>query len=162
MNHTMTCADAQDRILQRLDGLLPDADGAAVDAHIAGCDDCAHFELQQLDLDRRLETALPPVTLGADFRDAVRARIADASAQAKQPWLEMMPDYAHLIGCAAAIAVCLVALPAYAWTILTVGGAVTACTYVAQTLLLGAMDELDERRPAPAPAAVPALPARVV
>lgn len=69
------------------------------------------------------------------------------AADARQPWLEMMPDYAHLIGCALAIAVCVILLPAYAWTILTVGATVAGLTYVAQTLLAGAMNDLDERHP---------------
>ena len=145
MYYPMPCGDAHHLILQRVDGLLGDAMAELLDAHLADCADCAHFELQQLDLDRRLAAALPPVRLGPEFREAVRGRIA-AAAESRQPWLEMMPDYAHLIGCALAITVCAILLPAYAWTILTTGAAIAAFTYVAQTLLSSAMNEMDERR----------------
>lgn len=139
-NDPMTCVDAQDRILQRLDGPLPEHNEAALDAHLVACADCARFAEQQLDLDTRLSLVMPPVKLGADFRAALRRRIA---AEPKQPWSNVLPDYAHLAGCAIAMTVTVGLFPAYTSIILTVGTITTAFTYLAQTMLGSALDEME-------------------
>lgn len=144
MNHLMSCDEAQDRILQRVDGMLGAHEVESLDAHIADCAECAQFELQQLDLDSRLSAALPPLQLGSDFRAAVQRRI-DA-AEPKQPWIDVLPDYAHLAGCAIATTVTVAMFPAYASIIISVGAITTVFTYLAQTMLGSALDEMDERR----------------
>ena len=146
MNNLMTCDEAQDRSLQRVDGMLGAQEVESLDAHIADCAACAHFEFQQLELDSRLCAALPPAQLGADFRAAVQRRI-DA-AEPKQPWLDVLPDYAHLAGCAVATTVTVALFPAYASIVISVGAVATAFTYLAQTMLASALDEMDERRSA--------------
>jgi hypothetical protein len=146
MKDTINCADVQDQVLRRVDGLPDESNvlsSAAIDAHLEQCAECAAFAERQLELDRRLSLAMPPMKVGADFPAAVRRRIA---AEPKQPWTIVLPDYAHLVGCAAATCVTVALFPAYASLIVTVGTITAACTYLAQTMLAGALDEMDERR----------------
>lgn len=139
-NDPMTCVDAQDRILQRLDEPLPEHNDAALDAHVRTCADCTRFAEQQLDLDARLCLVMPPMKLGPDFRAALRRRIA---AEPKQPWINVLPDYAHLAGCAIAMAVTVGLFPAHTSVILTIGTFAAALTYLAQTMLASALDEME-------------------
>lgn len=142
MNTNMTCHEAREQILCRLDD-GGDAGDPSLDAHVATCADCARFAEQQHELDRRLSLAVSPVKLAPGFRAAVRSRIA---AEQKEPWANMLPDVAHLAGCAIAMAVTIGVFPGHVPIILTVGTVTTAFTYLAQTLVAGTLEEMDERR----------------
>jgi anti-sigma factor RsiW len=119
----MECRQAQEKILEMFDGTA----SAEVEAHLAGCPECAAFLKRQASLDRELSVMLAPPELSADFRPALRRRMR---AEAPKLWPQALPDIVHVATCLAATVLCAALLPFGAGPVLAAGVLVTAATYI--------------------------------
>jgi hypothetical protein len=118
----MDCHQAQEAILEMFDGTPAD-----VDAHVAGCPECAAFLARQSALDRDLSGLLQSPPLRPNFREGLRARIRREPSRLRPHWL---PDAVHLGSCAVATVACALLLPFGAGPVLAGGAAVTLASYV--------------------------------
>jgi len=72
----MECAGFETRILEYLDGGLPEEERLEVESHVARCANCRCFHEEQAALDRMLDCHLVPPVVGPDFRQRVLVRVA--------------------------------------------------------------------------------------
>ncbi len=138
----MNCEQAREILLDSL--TLPiavDVDALA-ENHIAGCEACRQFAQFQRSLDVRLTAAVPSAALSSGFRRSLRAGMDERPAA----WSEYLPDLAHLAGCALAIVLLLLVIPAYSKTILTAGAGFTVVTYFVQAALRSSLERLEPNR----------------
>jgi hypothetical protein len=128
----MDCAEAQEQILDSFESSLPHGQHAQLVTHLANCPDCRRFHELQQQIDRRLQTALPPAAPSANWRAAVRRNIHRDAVSA---WPDFLPDVAHLAGCAAGVAASFLLLPWHSRTILLAGSVFTLLTFFLQAVL---------------------------
>jgi hypothetical protein len=136
----MDCIRTRESILESLIEPLGTERRRAVDEHLAGCENCERFNVAQRRLDVLLAEAFPPVGPRPGFRSALKNRIRRDPVSS---WPDFMPDLAHLIGCAAAIAILALALPIYWKTVVYAGGTFTGLTYFLQALLRSSLDSTE-------------------
>lgn len=75
----MNCAQAEEAILESIDGAEPDASRpGALDAHLSACPGCRAFLERQRRLDRALSAALVPASLPASFKAELLGRTREA------------------------------------------------------------------------------------
>ena len=70
----IVCASGLDRLIDYLEGVLPDDVRAAIDAHVAGCPKCAAFVASYCETPRILRDATA-VSLPAEQRASLRAAL---------------------------------------------------------------------------------------
>ncbi len=78
----MDCREAQTRFSTLLDGELADAERTAIEAHIAGCDDCSEVWQSLQSLDARIRTVAEPM---GDRAAAVAAAVATRLPRSQPP-----------------------------------------------------------------------------
>lgn len=128
----MDCRTAQDLILDALAEPLARETKAALDSHLAECSTCAAFAVQQRAIDRSMAMA-PAPALSPTFRTSLRRRIRQEAASSR--WSDSLPDVAHLMGCAAAVAVVAIVAPMQTGAIIAGGAAFTGITFFLQAVL---------------------------
>jgi anti-sigma factor RsiW len=123
----MTCAQAEEHLLDSIDEPLSAAVQAAVDRHLASCAACAMFAHQIRTVDARLVAAIPPL----DAPDSIAAGVHRQVRKDRISTLtDSLPEIIHLAGCAAATLVSAALLPVEASISLAAGAAFTCLTYV--------------------------------
>ena len=132
----MDCREAQEQIL---DPAAANTPGLA--AHLSSCEACRSFAQKQARLDAELTAAIPPPSLSKSFRKSLMKKVR---REPLSVWPAFLPDVAHLVGCAIAIAVCLVMLPLPAGSVTLGGLAFTIVTYVAQSIIRGSIEAWEE------------------
>ncbi len=71
----MSCEELEPRILEYLDGALPAAEGARLEAHLADCASCQAFAARLGELDVTLSRAINAPDLSRDFRASLERRL---------------------------------------------------------------------------------------
>ena len=134
----MNCNEAQNALLDSLCESIPDSRRQPMENHIASCEVCRRFaEIQRL-IDARMGAAVPVLSLSPGFRSSLREKLRDHPVPVG--WPESLPDIAHLMGCALAIALLLLFMPQYSRTVLAVGSGFTAVTYFFQAVLRSSLE----------------------
>jgi anti-sigma factor RsiW len=123
----MTCADAEELLLDSFDGRLTAAARRALAAHLAGCHACAAFATRMHALDAQLVAALPAPAVPPSLAAGVRSRIRRERVSTVN---EGLPDLIHLAGCGAATLLSAALLPLDATVTLAAGIAMTCASYV--------------------------------
>ena len=136
----MNCQEARQTLLNSLDVSISSEQHLPMENHIATCEACRRFADVQRMLDARLTADVPVVSLSPQFRGSLREKCRHWAIPG---WSESLPDIAHLIGCALAIAILLLVMPQYSTTVLLAGSGVTAVTYFFQAVLRGALERGD-------------------
>jgi hypothetical protein len=137
----MDCLEALEKILESLTEPHPGEATAALDHHLAGCDNCRDlFETQrQLDLQLSLAISAPP--LSPQFHKSV---LEKARREPYFIWHESLPDKAHLAGCAGATALSMWMLPFPTGSIFLAGLVFSLATYFVQSVLRGVLETTEE------------------
>lgn len=136
----MSCEEAQETLLDSLDGPIAVEVYLAMEDHIASCEACRRFDQVQRSLDSRLAAALPVMSLSPGFRSSLRMRLNDHQSST---WPESLPDIAHLAGCALAMALLLLVMPQYSRAVLLAGTGFTLVTYFLQAVLRSSLEKLE-------------------
>lgn len=132
----MNCEEARQVLMDSLDVSIAAARDPMAESHAASCDACCRFAALQRTLDARLAAAVPRVSLSPGFRSSLRRKLKPHTASA---WPDSLPDIAHVVGCALAIALLVLFLPRYSSAVLVAGSAFTAVTYFLQSVLRNAV-----------------------
>jgi hypothetical protein len=135
----MDCRDAQDKISECFDRLLPPDERRELDLHLASCAQCTELSHLQTTLDLQLKQAVTAPQLGADFRARLYARI---DPKPRGLWPDWFPDVGYLVGCGVAVLWCVLLLPFPVSRMLWIGGLATAIGYSLQALLFTSLEEL--------------------
>jgi hypothetical protein len=140
----MNCRDAQDWILEAVEpGRDSQRYAEDLRQHLTGCATCRSFLAVHNELDLRLARAIPAPALSPTFRSGLRKQIR---REPLRVWPDLLPDIVHLGSCGAATLVCALLLPFPAGATLTAGAAVTAATYLIQTVFRNSLEEIEEPR----------------
>jgi anti-sigma factor RsiW len=70
------CAEVMERLPDYLEGELSEPDRAAVDAHLRGCDWCAHFGGEYAHVVESLRGTLGPAPTDSEVAERLAARLA--------------------------------------------------------------------------------------
>jgi anti-sigma factor RsiW len=128
----MTCAQAEEHLLESIDEPLPADVQQAIDRHAASCAACATFAARLRALDTQLVAALPPLTAPESIVTGVHRQMRKDRAATLA---DSLPDVIHLAGCAAATLVSAALLPVEAPITLAAGAAFTCFTYVGMAVV---------------------------
>jgi hypothetical protein len=123
----MTCAEAEDLLLESFDETPAPVLRRALDAHVAGCRACSSFAAQLRAVDTELAAVLKPPAVPASLALGIRARVRGERITALA---ENLPDIIHLAGCGAATVVSAALLPFEAPITIAAGIGSTCVTYV--------------------------------
>jgi predicted anti-sigma-YlaC factor YlaD len=134
----MDCTQAQDRILEELDGLREAPGRQELQQHLAECEPCRSFAALQRRLDAELRESTPVLAPGSGFR-----RMLDERLATRQPWPEWLPGLAYLVGAGAATIASVVALPFPVSTTWWIGGALAGLGLLAHSVAASVLSELD-------------------
>jgi len=135
----VTCREAEELILESIDAPLDRAGRLALDHHMAECGACQRFQQTQLALDVSLTSHFAATTLGVDFEQALRQRVA---AERRRVLWEYVPDLLHLGGGLAGSLACAWLLPFSSGMVIASGIGFTLVAYFFQVLLRSAIEEL--------------------
>ena len=136
----MNCEEVRQTLLNSLAGSISAERHLPMENHIATCNGCRRFAEVQRMLDDRLTAAVPAVCLSPQFRSSLREKCRD---HAIPGWPEFLPDIAHLMGCALAIALLLLVMPQYSRVVVLAGLGFTAVTYFFQAELRSSLERLE-------------------
>jgi predicted anti-sigma-YlaC factor YlaD len=134
----MDCTQAQDRILDELDGLREAPGRQELQQHLAECEPCRSFAALQRGLDAELRASIPVPGPDAGFRRALYERLAT-----RQPWPEWLPGLAYLVGAAAATIASVAVLPFPVSSTWWIGGALAGLGLLAHSIAASVLSELD-------------------
>ena len=137
----MTCAQAEEHLLESIDDPLPADVQRAIDRHVASCAACATFAARLRALDTQLAAALPPLTAPESIAVGVRRKVRKGRVSTLS---DNLPDVIHLGGCAAATLVSAALLPVEAPTTLAAGAAFTCFTYVVMAVVRWSLELVEQ------------------
>ena len=137
----MTCAQAEEHLLDSIDAPLAATEQRAVDLHHSSCDGCREFAAQLHAVDAQLSMALPPVAAPASIAVAVHRQQHEDRRAALAGNL---PDLIHLTGCAVATILSAVFLPVEAPVTLATGIAFTCFTYLVMAIVRSSLEAVDQ------------------
>ena len=136
----MECTRVREEILESFESPRPPSPAVvreAIDAHVAGCPDCARFLEVQHRLDRGLSRYLAAPELTAQFRTQLREQMQRAP---RPIWSDWLPAAVHFASCGVATAACVALLP---FSPITVVAAAAGVTLVSHFLLITAQAVFD-------------------
>ena len=137
----MTCAQAEDHLLESIDERLPADVQRAMDRHVASCAACGTFAARLRAVDAQLVAALPPLTAPDAIAVGVRRQVRKDRAATLA---DSLPDVIHLAGCAAATLVSAALLPVEASITLAAGAAFTCFTYVVMAAVRWSLELVEQ------------------
>lgn len=137
----MTCAQAEEQLLESIDEPLPAVVQRAVDRHLASCAACATLANQLRAVDAQLAAALPPLAAPVSIAAGVSRQVRKDRAATLA---DSMPDVIHLAGCAAATLVSAALLPVEASITLAAGAAFTCITYVGMAVVRWSLEAIEQ------------------
>ncbi len=137
----MNCDDARQIVLSSLNELVPAERVREMENHLLNCDACREFAYSQHLLDLRLAAAMPAVSLSPRFRTSMMRRIYRDSTTV---WSDFLPDIAHLVGCAFALALLVFLLPFPPGRVIFIVTIFTGTTYLLQGALRSPTDGFEE------------------
>lgn len=136
----MDCHTVQEQLLESFEETAPAAIQDAIAAHLTGCPRCTAFAARQKVLHARLRTALVPPEMTPPSRLRLRTALRQ---QTRREWLDAMPDILHLASGALTTGAGVLLLPFDPATIVAVGTAATAVTYILLTAVRETFEEVD-------------------
>ena len=102
----MDCANVRELMIDLVRGRLEPRDAAAVRAHLAGCEACAHEEQAERLLDVALAVRLPPLHAPPALRQRIAARLEETAVREDRPARTRRPRLrAPALAAAAAVVV---------------------------------------------------------
>jgi anti-sigma factor RsiW len=137
----MTCAQAEQHLLESIDEPLPADVQRALDRHVASCAACAAFAAQLRAVDAQLLAALPPLTAPESIVMGVHRQVRKDRAATVA---DSLPDIIHLAGCAAATLVSAVLLPVETSITLAAGATFTCFTYVVMAVVRWSLELVEQ------------------
>jgi anti-sigma factor RsiW len=137
----MTCAQAEEHLLESIDGSLPAGVQQAMDRHVASCAGCAAFAARLRAVDTQLVAALPPLMAPESIALGVYRQVRKDRVSALT---ESLPDVIHLAGCAAATLVSAALLPVDASVTLAAGAAFTCFTYAGMAIVRWSIESVEQ------------------
>jgi anti-sigma factor RsiW len=137
----MTCLEAEELLLEAMDGALAGPVRHALDGHVGTCTRCSDFAASLVAVDVALAAALPPPTIPASIAVTVRARVRRERRAAIR---ENLPDLIHLAGCSVATLLSAALLPIEASTTIAAGVGFTCVTYVCMTAMRWSMEAAEQ------------------
>ena len=137
----MTCAEAEDQLLESFDEPLPQPRQRALGAHLAGCRTCAAFATSMRLIDTQLAAVLPPPAPPPSLAQGIRRNIRRERLSAVS---ESLPDIIHLTGCAVATALSAALLPFEAAATVAAGIGGTFVTYVFMVIVRWSIEAADQ------------------
>ncbi len=137
----MDCQEAQEQILGSLDASSRSLKTPGLERHLTACDVCRAFAEFQHSLDAQLEAAIVAPSLSPAFSDSVKGKIHRGSPSL---WPEFLPDVAHVTGCIAATALCVLTLPFPPSSVILAGVTATLTSYVVQAVLPAFLQPFEE------------------
>lgn len=138
---TITCLDAEEHLLEALDGRLPDDVRLALDHHLSTCAHCTDFAARLRAVDAQLADALRPTPPPASIAMTVRARVRREHQAAVR---ESLPDLIHLAGCTATTLLSAALLPIDASVTIAAGVGVTCVTYVGMAVMRWSLESIEQ------------------
>jgi anti-sigma factor RsiW len=132
MSMTIACLEAEEHLLEALDGVLPDDVRLALDHHLSTCVRCTDFAARLRAVDAQLATAFRPTPPPASIAMTVRARVRRERQAAVR---ESLPDLIHLAGCTVITLLSAALLPIEASVTIAAGIGVTCVTYVGMAVM---------------------------
>lgn len=137
----MTCAQAEEYLLESIDEPLPVEVRRAVDLHVSSCAGCGAFATGLRAVDLELVAALPPVAAPASIAAGVRRQ---QRSDRLAVLADSLPDVIHLGGCAAATILSAALLPIEASVTLAAGVAFTCFTYVVMAVVRWSLEAVEQ------------------
>ena len=137
----MTCAQAEDHLLESIDEPFAADVRRAVDRHVSSCNSCATFAAQLRAVDARLVAALPPIAAPESIAMGVRRQQRRDRASTLT---DSLPDVIHLAGCGAATILSAALLPVEASVTLAAGVAFTCFTYVVMAVVRWSLEAVEQ------------------
>lgn len=113
----------------------------ALDAHLAGCADCAAFAARLHRLDEQLTAMFVPPQLSPAFRPALRASLR---RERTRVWMDALPELVHFGGCGVVTLLFAVLAPASAPLILGAGTTIALLTYVPLLAIGNSFEDVDQ------------------
>lgn len=113
----------------------------ALDAHLAGCADCAAFAARLRSLDEQLTAMFVPPQVSPAFRPALRARLR---RERTRVWMDALPELVHFGGCGVVTLLFAVLAPASAPLILGAGTTIALLTYVPLLAIGNSFEDVDQ------------------
>lgn len=112
-----------------------------LDAHLAGCADCAAFAARLHSLDEQLTAMFVPPQVSSAFRPALRARLR---RERTRVWMDALPELVHFGGCGVVTLLFAVLAPASAPLILGAGTTIALLTYVPLLAIGNSFEDVDQ------------------
>ena len=137
----MTCAQAEEHLLESIDEPLAADVRRAVDRHVSSCASCATFAAQLRAVDAQLVAALPPMAAPESIAMGVRRQQRRDRASTLT---DSLPDVIHLAGCGAATILSAALLPVEAPVTLAAGVAFTCFTYVVMAVVRWSLEAVEQ------------------
>ncbi len=137
----MTCAQAEDHLLESIDEPLAADLRRAVDRHVSSCTSCATFAARLRAVDAQLVAALPPIAAPESIAMGVRRQQRRDHASTLT---DSLPDVIHLAGCSIATVLSAMLLPIDPQVTLAAGVAVTGFTYVVMAVVRSSLEAVDQ------------------
>ena len=137
----MTCAQAEDHLLESIDGPLAADLRRAVDRHVSSCTSCATFAARLHAVDAQLVAALPPMAAPESIARGVRRQ---QRTDRHAALVDGLPDVIHLAGCSIATVLSAMLLPIDPQVTLAAGVAVTGFTYVVMAVVRSSLEAVDQ------------------
>ena len=135
----MKCAEAEELILESLDGPLDAANAGALADHLAQCASCREFQRTQSELDVSLARFHMAPALSPGFEAELRRRV---TAERRHALLDYLPDVLHLGGGLGTSLVCAWLLPFSREAVLLVGAVSTVSAYLVLAFLRNLFDDV--------------------
>jgi anti-sigma factor RsiW len=137
----MTCAQAEEYLLEAIDEPLAAGVQHAMDRHLASCAACTTFAARLREVDTQLVAALPPLTAPESIAAGVHRQVARDRVSTLT---DSLPDVIHLAGCITATLVSVVVFPVEASTTLAAGAAFTCFTYVGLAVMRWSIESVEQ------------------
>ena len=137
----MTCLEAEELLLEAMDGALAAPVRRALDGHLATCAGCAAFGVEMRTVDAALITALAPPVVPPSIAVKVRTRVR---RERRAAFHESLPDLIHLAGCSVATSIAAALLPIDAAATIAAGAAFTCVSYMCLAVVRWSLESIEQ------------------
>lgn len=137
----MTCLEAEELLLEAIDGALAAPVRRALDGHLSACARCAAFAVDMRTVDAALMAALPQPVVPTSIAVNVRTRVR---RERRAAFRESLPDLVHLAGCSVATSIAAALLPIDATVTIAAGVAFTCVSYMCLAVVRWSLESIEQ------------------